>query len=391
MIQRLPAAALIVIFAVQAALAQTTTQGPDQKALAAQLKTADDNGAEIERALQDVREDCRDGMTFLVSYMPKRDLNTLTADFLITNVEAAYDQWKSVKWKDQVPREIFLNYVLPYASINEGRDNWRIDFQKRFGSLLADANSPGHAGAILNQKIFKSLNVKYSTKRRRADQAPYESIESGLASCTGLSILLIDACRANGVPARFVGTPLWSDRSGNHSWVEIWNNDGWHFTGAAEASGDQLDKAWFTTRASKAQRDERMHAIYAISFKHTPITFPMVWNRSINDIYAVNVTDRYTTKKLDIPAGHASIMFVARKAGEQERCEARLTITDETGVTLFSGKTRDGRFDTNDHLIAVVPMGKTLSVTATADGMTCSQPFKVDRDGQLTELELSKD
>ncbi|MEE9394119.1 MAG: hypothetical protein V3W41_16595 [Planctomycetota bacterium] len=39
---------------------------------------------------------------------------------------------------------------------------------------------------------------------------------AGTASCIGLSIMLIDAC-AVGVPARFVGTPLWSDGSGNHS------------------------------------------------------------------------------------------------------------------------------------------------------------------------------
>ena len=63
-----------------------------------------------------------------------------------------------------------------------------------------------------------------------------ESMETGLASCTGLSILLIDACRSVGVPARFVGTPLWADGSGNHSWVEIWDG-GWHFVGAAEPAG----------------------------------------------------------------------------------------------------------------------------------------------------------
>ena len=50
--------------------------------------------------------------------------------------------------------------------------------------------------------------------------------------------MVIDACRAVGVPARFVGTPLWADKSGNHSWVEVWDK-GWHFTGAAEPAGDR--------------------------------------------------------------------------------------------------------------------------------------------------------
>lgn len=91
-----------------------------------------------------------------------------------------------------------------------------------------------------------------------------------MASCTGLSVLLVDACRAVGVPARLAGTPLWTNRSGNHSWVEIWDGK-WHYTGAAEPVGGKLDQAWFTARAATARRDHRLHAIHATSFKRTEV------------------------------------------------------------------------------------------------------------------------
>ena len=99
-----------------------------------------------------------------------------------------------------------------------------------------------------------------------------------MASCTGLSILLIDACRAVGVPARFVGTPLWSDGSGNHSWVEVWD-DGWHFTGAAEPTGDALNKAWFTGRAAQAQRDSERYGVDQVVFPHRDQRWPGVLHR----------------------------------------------------------------------------------------------------------------
>ncbi len=169
---------------------------------------------------------------------------------------------------------------MPYASINERRDNWRRDFRKRFSHLVKEAKTPGHAAALLNQRLYPLVNVKYSTQRKKADQSPYESLNSGLASCTGLSVLLIDACRAIGVPARFVGTPLWTDGSGNHSWTEVWDN-GWHFTGSAEPNGDELDKAWFIERAATAKRDDPMHAIYAVSYAKTPLKFPMVWLKTL--------------------------------------------------------------------------------------------------------------
>ena len=55
--------------------------------------------------------------------------------------------------------------------------------------------------------IFEKLDVVYSTKRPKADQSPGESIKAGLASCTGLSILLISACRSVGIPARADSRP----------------------------------------------------------------------------------------------------------------------------------------------------------------------------------------
>lgn len=262
------------------------------------LTRAGDNAGQLVKALDQVPDSQKEGMQFLIAYMPDRDLKSLSADFLLNNVKYAYRAWDESPWKDRVPKELFFNDVLPYASVNEHRDDWREDFYTRFMPLVAQVQSPGQAAVILNREIFKMLDVRFSRQRPKADKGPYETIEAKMASCTGLSILLIDACRSVGVPARFAGTPLWTNKSGNHSWVEIWD-DQWHFTGGGEPVGDTLDKAWFTGRAKTARRDHRLHAIYATSYKHTAQTFPLVWDRDIDYVYAVNVTDRYTKPSKD--------------------------------------------------------------------------------------------
>jgi hypothetical protein len=256
------------------------------------LKRAGDNAVQLRQALDKAPDEQKEGVRFLIAYMPKRDLTSLSADFLLKNVRCAYRAWRAAPWKARISKEMFLNEVLPYASINERRDDWREDFYKRFGPLVAKAKTPGEAAVILNQKIFPLLKVRFSRKRPKADQSPYETIKASMASCTGLSVLLVDACRAVGIPARFAGTPLWTNKSGNHSWVEIWDGE-WHYTGAAEPAGGKLDRAWFTGRAATAQKDHRLHAIYASSFKRTGITFPLVWDRKVDYVYAVNVTTRY--------------------------------------------------------------------------------------------------
>lgn len=329
--------------------------------LQAALDRAGPNRSQLERALEQASSEQTEAIEFLIANMPDRDLQSLAADFLLENTRLAYEAWNASAWKDKISKEIFLNNVLPYANINESRDEWRKDFRQRFLPLIAGATSPSQAAAMLNQKLFPLVNVRYSTKRAKADQSPVESIKSGLASCTGLSILLIDACRACGIPARFVGTPLWSDNSGNHSWVEVWD-DGWHFTGAAEPNGEELDKAWFVGRASTAVRDNAMNAIYAVSFQQTPQSFPLVWDRSIDYIRAVNVTDRYTNQGFKPPEGTTLNMFRVVDEASQQRIAAEVNVLDANGESVFKGTSKDERFDANDHLLTYLPSDQEFTI-----------------------------
>ncbi len=310
-------------------------------------------------SLLDDRE--RTGFDFLLTHMPQSDIESLTHEFLVENVREAYRAYDEAPWKAKLPTEIFFEAVLPYANIDEQRDKWRADFRQRFLPLIAGVDSPAVAAAKLNQKIFPLLNVKYSTRRARANQGPYESIKSGLASCTGLSILLIDACRSVGIPARFVGTPLWTDGSGNHSWVEIWADGEWHFTGAAEPNGDELDKAWFVNRASAAKIDHPRNAIFAVSYRMTPTPFPMVWSRGKREISAVNVTSRYTRRTSEMLPGQMRIRLKAIDAASGQRVAVPIA-TEFQGSRAELGKTRDEGFDANDHLEMVVAQSQPIAL-----------------------------
>jgi poly(3-hydroxybutyrate) depolymerase len=322
------------------------------------LSRAGDNRAEIERVLADVPPDQASGVTWLLAHMPDRDLKSLTADFILENTALAYQAWREAPWHEQVSEEMFLDGILPYACVNEARDPWRAEFHERFMPLVAEARTPGEAAAILNQKVFPMVGVRYSTKRPKPDQSPKESIEAGMASCTGLTVLLVDACRSVGVPARFAGTALWSDGSGNHSWAEIWD-DGWHFTGAAEPTGNDLDKGWFSGRAAQASREDPRTAIYATTWRRSPIHFPLVWNMEDTSVNAVDVTDRYTTDRQPIPEGSARVWFRMLDANG-ERIARAITVTTEDGMTR-NLQTRDERFDANDHVELVLPIGSKIT------------------------------
>ncbi len=227
---------------------------------------------------------------FLLANMPDTDRQTLTPDFLEEHIAYAYRARETFPWAKDVPEEIFISDVLPYANLNEQRDAWRKPFFERFGNQVADCQTAGEAAIRLNTSIYDELNVHYSRQRSKTCMSPFEMMEEGKATCTGLSILLVSACRAVGIPARVVGTPVWVEGGGNHTWVEIWD-DGWHSIGASESKA--LNKTWFAKRAAQQIADNPRHAIYAASFKRTDTFFPLVWAPRKQSVYAINVTANY--------------------------------------------------------------------------------------------------
>lgn len=347
----------------------------------AALVKAGANREQLEQAVALLPEDMRAAQRWLVERMPESDLRTLDARFLVENCVEAHEAWRAAPWKDAVPEEVFLDNILPYASVNERRDAWRDKLRELCLPMVAGARTAGEAAAKLNNALWGATGVHYSTKRKKPDQSPLETLEDKLASCSGLSILLIDACRAVGVPARFVGTAQWSDKSGNHSWVEVWDGR-WRFTGAAEPTGDRLDEGWFVERAAGAKLGDPLQAIWAVTWRESPAAFPLVWLPGDRTYRAIDATERYTARAAQPPAGQARVRL--RVADGKSRVQARVELRGETGARDWSGTSKDERYDANDHVVATLPIGARYEVRV--DGVEAGFVL-VEKDEQLVELQ----
>ncbi len=339
------------------------------------LDRAGGNRAELVKALQDAPRAQRPGLIFLLDNMPQADLERVSASFLLGNLAGAYATRAAAPWGKSLPDEFFLNGVLPYVNIDERREDWRKLLHDQCAPLVADCQTPAAAAQRLNEKIFPQFKVKYSTQRKKANQSPSESIASGLASCTGLSILLIDACRSVGVPARLVGTPNWIDNRGNHTWVEIWDGR-WHFVGAAEPDPQGLDHAWFQGDAARAVKASPEHAIYAASFRRTGLPFPLVWAPGVEAVSAENVTDNYTSTAAPAVAQTTRLLIKVLAAANGPRVSADVTVTDiEAPAIQFTGRSRDEKSDLNDLLTFDVPWHRNYRIVARAGSQTANRGF----------------
>ncbi len=267
------------------------------------LTRAGPNAAEFESALAQLSGEERESLWFLIRTMPDRDLRELKADLLLSNVRLAHRAWKESPWGSTISQAHFRQYILPLAHLNEKREDWRTGFFERFREKAWSFRDPIEATKWLNDTLNNTLNVHYhATKRPKPDQSPSESIAAGYASCTGLSILLADVCRAVGIPARIVGVPLWTKIEGNHNWVEVWGGpiEGdrfvrrWYNVGGT--GSDPRDGDWVNERCrEQTDPDKPEHMVYAAVTRQADRHFPLVWDRSITYVPAHNVTRFYKT------------------------------------------------------------------------------------------------
>lgn len=339
---------LLVTLAWLVASPKASAQETASSEVTQALTRAGDNRRELERALAETSGDERRGMEFLIANMPDSDLQSLSAEFLLENSNLAWKARRELPWGKQIPEAIFFNNVLPYANVDEKRDPWRKDLMELCLPIAKECQTPSEAAQRLNSEVFAKLKLGYSTQRKAPNQSPKESIEQGKASCTGLSIVLSDACRAVCIPARLVGTPLWANKRGNHTWVEIWDGD-WHFTGACEPDKNGLNRGWFIGDAAQARKDSFEHAIYAASFARTKQHFPLVWAMRNKNVPAENVTDRYARPA---DADKSTVLLLVRVLdGERQRVVKGVRVISQAeGNGEQSGESRGETADLNDIL-----------------------------------------
>ncbi len=141
------------------------------------------------------------------------------------------------------------------------------------------------------------------------------TIAFGYASCTGISIVFVDALKSAGVAARVAGTPLWHGKAGagNHNWVEVYSptTHEWSFMeGRPAGTGESLHdpcSMWFCTR-------EQMNgtSVYATRFDKTATTtvYPMSWDLSNREIPGQDRTQYYQAQCGRCPASSSSAVYV---------------------------------------------------------------------------------
>ncbi len=320
--------------------------------------------------LSELPEPQREGAAYVLANMPRGDVDTMSVELMRENIDYAYRARERFGWCAALSDSIFFNEVLPYTVVDEVRDSWRGELFGLFAPIADTCADMESAARAVNGCIPSVVGVEYNTLREKTNQSPSESMRQHMASCTGLSILLVDALRSVGIPSRFAATAAWHDNRGNHSWTEVLIDGRWRIT--EYYLPREWDKAWFMADAGQADAEDRMHAIYATSFAPAGDRLPMVWNEESHDVHAENVTRRYrdiyaaSEQAMQSDGRHTRLSIVmfrsADRASESaDRVAANVDIfcgEEQMG----GGRTPSAERDMNDMLTLWLPKNRRYTL-----------------------------
>ncbi|MCL2286148.1 MAG: transglutaminase-like domain-containing protein [Firmicutes bacterium] len=185
-------------------------------------------------------------LMYLYAYMPVSDMVSYPPDLFVQVVRQARKVRNLRIFRQTIPDEIFLNFVLQLRVNNENLEYNRDFF---FDELYPRIRGLSAREAVLEINYWCLEKVTYIGNSIRT-MSPFTLMKNTKGRCGEESVFTVSALRSVGIPARQIYTPRWAHCESNHAWVEVYVDGGWHFIGACEPE-PVLDKGWFTSPASK--------------------------------------------------------------------------------------------------------------------------------------------
>jgi len=163
------------------------------------------------------------------------DINVLTAEYLIDNIDRTFVSLEKAGWKDEISFTDFCEYVLPYRSGNEPLENWRKEILrdsvfKIAGDTLFSFKGLKAAADYFTRKhsnLKKNFLISSGESVAKIPDLSYSVLDLlSTGTCENLSQLSIFACRSVAIPVAIDFTPHWANRTLGHNWVVLITKNG---------------------------------------------------------------------------------------------------------------------------------------------------------------------
>ena len=229
------------------------------------------------------------------------DIRTLSADYLIGNIEEAFAVWNR-PWNQHLSFDEFCEYILPYRVGTEIPERWRSLYRERFEQLLKSdtiRTAKEACRAINNELIHLPIHLA-TTSVLPIDLRPSTLATIKFGLCGDYAHLAVYAMRAAGIPVAVVSVPHWGRGNNSHVFNMVYDNDGTShdFSGAEQNPDEHLVR--FKNEIPKVYRQTFGKQKNSLAMRHGKEDIPDFFKNP----YRTDVTKDYSfieAKDLTIP------------------------------------------------------------------------------------------
>lgn len=238
----------------------------------------------------------------------RMDLQTLSSDFIIQNIDEAFELWKTSPWCQHLDFDDFCEYILPYRL----KDGYLIEDRKAIQNVLIDSELQGYlnlfqyssemqysafwACMAINQKL-KELNTDHALNNSESIYKISTRAKIFFGNCSEYAIITATVMRSLGIPVGIDFTPQWPFRSMGHTWNVLLTNSGKSLSfGGADTNPDVLHKP-----------DAKMAKVYRCTYAINPEVVRLLQAekyvpKTFNNPHIKDVTTEYMkTSSVSVP------------------------------------------------------------------------------------------
>lgn len=304
------------------------------------------------------------------------DCQSLSANFLIENVEQAFSAWQSAP--DYVSKDFndFCEFVLPYKASDEVPERFREQYFKEF-SYIRDTAKIGIEGVLrgLNQELY--FNRKYrssSTLWKYPITFPVSKMElAHRGACRHTVALYTWIMRSCGLPVAIDHVKSWGNRSQGHEWNVLMLDSGRIYP--FDSFG--IKKLEFAYKPAKIFR--KMYSLDHFSEEIPSLEDVPGWLMSPDEL---DVTSQYgNTYNISVDCTHPWKGDYSKKHG------VICVFDNKEWIPVYWGKYKDNK------MTFMRMMGDVCYMAAYYDDgkiIPASSPFILQKDGIVQYLGIDK-
>lgn len=185
-----------------------------------------------------------------------QDINCITADFLIQNIDQSFEIWEKSPWAQHLSFEDFCEYLLPYKLFEfQVNEDWRASLKSQYDSVLIPKLEVLKYSSEMSKSAFwacKTINGVLKD-RLTSEDSPKVSpnvyrlstqVKIPYGVCADYVMIATGIMRSYGVPVVMDFTPQWPFRNLGHTWNVLLSNNGKKISfGGCDTDPDILHKA----------------------------------------------------------------------------------------------------------------------------------------------------